>query len=76
MAMKNKAITGGFIGLVLLGAYFLSDLFNGFGLGPGGGPGTGTGTGSGSVSGSGEGMVVPGDSGGEDGPVGGGRCGG
>ncbi len=45
MAMKNKALTGGFIGALLLGAYFLSDLFNGFGLGPGSGTGTGTGTG-------------------------------
>lgn len=44
MAMRNKALTGGAIGLVLLGAYFLSSLFNGFGLGPGSGTGTGTGT--------------------------------
>jgi hypothetical protein len=41
MHMKNKAMTGGAIGLVLLGAYFLSNLFNGFGLGPGSGVGTG-----------------------------------
>jgi hypothetical protein len=39
--MKNKAMTGGAVGLVLLAAFFLSNLFNGFGLGPGSGPGTG-----------------------------------
>ncbi len=41
--MKNKTIAGGAIGLVLLGAYFLSNLFNGFGLGPGSGTGSGDG---------------------------------
>jgi hypothetical protein len=39
--MKNKAMAGGAVGLVLLGAFFLSNLFNGFGLGPGSGLGTG-----------------------------------
>lgn len=39
--MKGKAMAGGAVGLVLLGAYFLSNLFNGFGLGPGSGLGTG-----------------------------------
>lgn len=46
MAVKNKALAGGAVGLVLVGAYYLSGLFNGFGLGPGGGGGTGTGTGN------------------------------
>ena len=43
--MKNKAMAGGAVGLVLLAAYFLSNLFNGFGLGPGSGDGTGNGEG-------------------------------
>jgi hypothetical protein len=47
MAMRNKALAGGAIGLVLVGAYYLGNLFNGFGLGPGGGPGSGTGNGDG-----------------------------
>ncbi len=41
--MKGKAMAGGAVGLVLLAAYFLSNLFNGFGLGPGQGVGTGDG---------------------------------
>jgi hypothetical protein len=45
MAMRNKALAGGAVGLVLVGAYYLSSLFNGFGLGPGGG-GSGTGAGN------------------------------
>ena len=40
--MKRKAMMGGAVGLVLLGAYFLSNLFTGgFGWGPGQGDGTG-----------------------------------
>jgi hypothetical protein len=45
MAMRNKLFTGGAIGLVLVGAYYLGSLFNGFGLGPGSGPGEGPGNG-------------------------------
>ena len=40
--MKRKTMMGGAVGLVLLGAYFLGNLFTGgFGLGPGRGDGTG-----------------------------------
>ena len=41
MKMKHKAMAGGAVGLVLLGAYFLGGLFDGFGLGKGSGLGTG-----------------------------------
>ena len=42
--MKRKAMTGGAVGLVLLGAYYLGNLFTGgFGLGPGQGGGKGGG---------------------------------
>lgn len=43
--MKKKAMAGGAVGLVLLGAYFLGNLFNGWGgFGTGKGDGTGKGT--------------------------------
>lgn len=41
--MKNKAMAGGAVGLVLLGAYFLGNLFDGLGFGTGSGTGTGEG---------------------------------
>lgn len=41
MKTKHKAMAGGAAGLVLLGAYFLGGLFDGFGLGQGAGLGGG-----------------------------------
>jgi hypothetical protein len=41
MKTKHKAMAGGAVGLVLLGAYFLGGLFDGFGLGKGEGLGGG-----------------------------------